>query len=301
MVAPPSVRALILLLAACHLFANPRVECAAGEACLDDSGPDDSAPVLGPPSVGLVVSAVQDDRGRVRRFNAKGQQVKEWAGFSGAGPVAFDPVTGGAVVVQGGTLVHLPAEGAAEAFALATEAAQDLVFRDGVAWIAATDRVLGFGPASGFERVVADGLGDATAVEIAETLVWFTDTGDGRPDLYAADLTTYAVDHLATDFDGVTSRGRNLFLGPGEEPWACSRVGAMYRIADLAEGRTVPGAWLDLGADDVTDCAYDPSDESWLAFSPSLGAWSLEADGTLEELVAPPSDGTAFVRAGFHR
>lgn len=296
---------MILTLLSCHLFVDARVVCAADEPCAGDTGPvdsggEDTGPSLAP-SVGWVMSLAGDGEALVRRFNAKGQQVDAWEGLPLAGPVAVDPVTLDGVVVDGPTLVDLPAEGPVTSHTLPTLVAYDVDMGNGVAWVAAGEVVHGFAPRTAFELQLGEGAHErVTSVALDGYQLWAVDVGDGLPDLYRYDVQTFdLVDHQP-DIDTTIARVRNLFIGPGGEPYGCSGAGAIYRLADLGEGVVEVVAWAQIGADDVSDCAWDPDVRAWLVASPSTGVFRVDPEGNLENVTSPPS-GLRLVRANFYR
>ena len=84
---------------------------------------------------------------------------------------------------------------------------------------------------------------------------------------------------------------------------------ALARVADggfaaltmqsLAEDVSRPVAYYAGGLTDVSACAYDPGDASWLMFSPSVGVVRLDAQSRAE-IVFEPTTSYTFVRASFY-
>lgn len=292
---------MILTLLGCHLFADARVECAAGEPCVADSGVDDTGAAPGNPVLGWALSLEGDDRSVVRRYNPRGQQVGVWDGVGVAGAVAVESGSQDGVVVEGSTLASLPAEGDVTRFELPVLETFDVDLVNGVAWIAAGNDVYGFSPRSSFEFSLTGGaLGRATSLALDGYDLWVVDAGDGLPDVLHFDVQTYdLLDHYE-DLDTTVARVRAVFIGPDGEPYGCSGAGAVYRLADLGAGVVEVVAWVQTGADDVTDCAWDPESGHWLAASPSTGVFRADADGVVEAMTEPPS-GFRLARAAFYR
>lgn len=296
---------MIFSLLGCHLFADARVECVAGEACAADSAADsgsvDTGAVPGGPVLGWALSLEGEDRTVVRRYNARGQQVGAWDRVGAVGAVAVESGSYDGVVVDGSTLASLPAEGEVTRFDLPVQESFDVALGNGVAWIATGNDVYGFSPRSSFELSLAGGgLGWGTSLELDGDNLWVVDAGDGRPDVLRYDVQTYELLDLRQDVDTTVARIRAVFTGPAGEPYGCSGAGAVYRVADIEAGVVEVVAWVQTGADDVSDCAWDPESGHWLAASPSKGVFRADASGAVEAMTEPPN-GFRLVRAAFYR
>jgi hypothetical protein len=128
--------------------------------------------------------------------------------------------------------------------------------------------------------------------------VYASDTDGGSPDLYQWTLGSTPT-RLYSDFDVSTARARILFPGPRDLPYSCSTAGAIYNVADLADGSSAPVVFYAGGLTDVSACAYDPGDETWLLFSASTGVVRMDAQGRGQVVMAPEGSFT-FVRASFY-
>ncbi len=313
---------LSLALAGCHVFQVVQIDCASDEACAQPADVDvdtdtdadtdadtdtdtdtDTAPVVHP-TRGFVISAISSTSGsRVGVFDPQGEQIAQWTTTldGAAGPVAYDPVSASAVLAAGGTLIHLSAPDVVTRASIAYPDVLGLAYADGLAFVATGNGIATWdvesdtGETAPFEAPV-EGLTGITVQ--ADGSVYATDTDGGAPDVY--EWTVGAAPSVRySDFDESGARARIVFVGPDEAPYTCSAAGAFYAVADLAAGNARTVAYYSAGLTDVSACAYDPGDGSWLLFSPAAGVIRLDAQSRATVLLGSSSSYT-LVRGGFY-
>ncbi|MDP2312277.1 MAG: hypothetical protein Q8P41_05175 [Pseudomonadota bacterium] len=309
----------LLALGGCHVFDVVEIVCAANEPCARGDGGDadtdtdadtdadtdvdtDTGPVV-LPSRGWVISGLATGGGRVIVFNSDAAQVAAWTDIDDAnGPVAYDPVTGAAVLAYDGALYQLSADGTMKRAADPFPDALSVAFADNRAYVATgagittwfadddtTDSVpFETTPLAG---LVAVGLGPAGSV-------YASDTDGGAPDFYQWSVGSLPTS-LYRDYDSSAARARIVFAGPEDAPYTCSEAGAIYAVSALAEGSSRPVVYYSGELTDVSACAYDPGDASWLIFSPTAGVVRLDAQSRSEVVLAPGSS-YSFVRGAFY-
>ena len=311
---------LLSLLAGCHVFEVVAIDCASDEPCArpakdratdtdtavdtdtdTDSGTDtDTGPVVRP-TVGWVVSGSSGGGNRVVAFSPAGGTVAAWTDLGDAeGPVAYDPVTGNAVVAAGGQLVLLGVGGGVLRAVDGYPYVRDVATRDNIVYVAAGDNLIAYdGIAETRNVAFTTTVTGLAAVSLGpDGLVYASDTDAGAPDLYTWDgAASPAAVH--TDYDTSGARAQIVFAGPDGAPHTCSSAGAVYAVASLASGSSRPVAFYSGGLTDVSACAYDPGDETWLLFSPAVGVIRLDAQSRAEVVFEPVSSYT-LVRASFY-
>jgi len=311
---------LSLALGGCHVFEVVEIECASDEACArrdtdadtdtdtdadtdaDTDTDTDTGSVVNP-TRGWVLSGLSNSGlGGVVAFDPTGGVIGQWSGAAGiAGPVAYDIATDSAYLAYDGALYQLKRDGEEKRAGTAFPDVLSLAVTDGVVYMATGDGLSSWNSANEvvtsarFDYALTGlvGVGVASAGS-----VFATDTNGGAPDLYewSAGGTPAAV---ATDFDGSAARARIVFAGPEGAAYTCSAAGAFYAVADLVAGSSRPVAVYSGGLTDVSACAYDPGDSTWLLFSPSAGVIRLDAQNRAEIVFAPDSS-TTLVRGGFY-
>ncbi len=290
---------LTLSLLGCSLLEPLRIECTAEMPCADDTAATDGADtgeVVGP-TRGFVALVRGGNAPELRVYDADGIVAGRYIVASGAeGPVDATS-DGGVVAGANGQLWFVNGTGS-----FAVEAGQPLeaVHLDaGVAW--------GFGPQGAVRAETSvtwlagawpsDGVVALRRDDGAGWLAAWTDGNRTGIALHALDGeggSTVAIAALTGD----TARLRDVFTGPGGDPYGCSDVGAVYDLNALANGTTTPTSFPNLALNGVTACAWDPGDESWLLFAPSTGFVRMDGAGRATVVIAPPADGV-FVHGNF--
>jgi hypothetical protein len=309
---------LSLALGGCHVFEVVEIECAAGELCARGRGRDtdgdadtdadtdtdtdsDTGPVVNP-TRGWVLSGISSaGSGAVFAFDPTGAVLAQWSDlWAVAGPVAFDPASDSAFLAYDSALYQLKSDGEQKRALIAFPDVLSLAAADGVVYMAtgngltswsSTDEVV---TTATFDPAVTGLVGVGVGVGGA---VYATDTNSGAPDLYEWSAGG-APTVVAADFDGSAARARIVFAGPDGVAYTCSAAGAFYAVADLVAGSSRPVAVYSGGLTDVSACAYDPGDATWLLFSPTAGVIRLDAQNRAETVFAPDSS-TTLVRGGF--
>jgi hypothetical protein len=311
-------------LAGCHVFETLDIPCTAGMPCASPTdsadtgaGPDsgeppdtgqdsgDTAPEPGSPVRGLVVSVEGSTGARVRVYDPVGVLRAQWSGFGAiVGPVAFDPRSGHALVVGPADSRWLNAD-ASSAEGPPTDGTTPVavLFADGAFQAVWSTRAaaLSFG-ATALTAPYEEREGLLRGAAAASDGGLWLSRRPSRSD--AADLLrllpdgTSGVAYLGFD---LIENGRDAMVleGPGGSPYVCSARGEPYAVDDLARGRVAPAVTPDVALDDVSACAYDPGDGSWLAFSPTRGAYRFDAAGRGTAVVSVPS-GYTFVAGTFY-
>lgn len=297
---------LPLFLAGCGLLEPVRIECTADMPCAqDDSGLDDTGPAdtagdtslsAGIPQVGFV-ALVRGSSREVRVYDPTG--TVELGAFPA--PEGVDGAVDGnpqVAVLAGDSVLWRVSRDSVTMTPLARTL--DVVHLDGEA-------AVGFG-ANGLSRVTVNGeqtlpgtWGEPVALAwtpgTGGWLVAWTDSTRSGVDAWQLDSTGAPVATLAA-FDTTAARGRDVFVGPENAPHGCSEAGAIYRLDRLASSPS-PVAFADLGLRNVSACAWDPGDGSWVIFDAGAGFVRIDAGGRARVVVPPPADGT-FARGNFH-
>ena len=299
----------LLSLSGCHVFEVVDIPCASDEKCAHIGGdPDtdtdadtdidtdvDTGPIVGP-SLGWIVSGTAASGDRVVAYDAAGSTLAAWTDLDGAGPVAYDSATGEAVLLTDTATTRLLADGTAAASDQAFTDARDVAFRDGTMLVTTSTNLYAYDGTTletAFEEPLTSLRGMALATDYAVAV----DGDNETPDLYKWALGRDPI-ALYSDFDATDARVDTVFLGPDEEPYVCSSVGAIYKVSELDGGSDRPVAFYTGGATDISACAFDPGDDSWLLFSPALGVIRMDAQSRAEVVFEPPTAYT-MVRAAF--
>ncbi|MDP2310505.1 MAG: hypothetical protein Q8P18_31090 [Pseudomonadota bacterium] len=308
---------LSLALAGCHVFDVVEIVCASDEACAEppadadtdtdadtdaDTDTDTDTDIVAPTS-GWVISGANSSGSRVLVFNALGVQVAAWTELGdAAGPVAFDPAIGAAFLAADDALYRLSADGALKVARAEYPGVLDIAFADGFVYAATGDGVVTWNASDDTAEVAAFdapvsglvGVGRAPGASI-----YATDTDGGSPDLYQWSVGGGAPVVLHTDFDVSAARATIVFAGPDDQPYTCSAAGAFYSVADLAAGGSRHVAYYEGGLTDVSACAFDRGDGTWLLFSPSAGVIRLDMQSRAK-VVLEPSSSYDLIRGGFY-
>lgn len=291
---------MLALLGACHLFSALEIPCAAGERCVRerDSGTetDTGSTVVEDPTVGWVVSYSTGEGGAARRFKPGGEQVNRWDDLPGAGPIAWSDDLGSVVV--DGVLFELATAGYSDTVSeVPAGGVFDIDRNEDTVYVAVGTNVLRYdGGDADWQGIFPEDRNSVGHLARTGEDLFVTDEDGQGATLFYYEQDDGTTDTEASGFSG--SRGRNVFLGPDDEAYACSTAGAIYRVEDLAAGGTAHVAWYEDGTDDVTDCAWDPASRDWLVFSPSAGVIRLTSSGAARTL-SPPPEGYTAVRANF--
>ncbi len=287
----------LLSILACHLFTPLEITCVEGMECADDSAAGDSAGDDtgggGTPLVGMVVSVRTAGGTSVQILDPSGARVDTRGGFGDAsGPVDADPSTGRVVVASETVLLWNMAATAPQTLTLAAAPrALDL--------LGASVRVLDAGAVGtvDFETSATparvpmppdeQAASMATADDGASLVTTFSDSAH----LYGYDGV--ALTERARGYDASVLRAQVVAWGPDGAPCLCTAVGAVYTIDALAhDDAPVPLVYANLGMQDVSACAWDPGDGSWLLFSPTTGFVRADATGRATVLAAPSANET---------
>jgi len=109
------------------------------------------------------------------------------------------------------------------------------------------------------------------------------------PSVLTLDSDSQSADIVASGFDDGT-RVVSAFIGPEDELYSCSSVGAVYRVSDLEAGDLVPLVYSEELADiSVGLCAYDPTTSTYV-LATQEAIYSLGLDGSVETIATPPLD-----------
>ena len=120
---------------------------------------------------------------------------------------------------------------------------------------------------------------------------------DHNDSVYVVDRETISVSRLdsesgeietvASGFDDGT-RLKSAFIGYNDELYTCSSAGAIYSVANLADGNQVPSSYSDdIGSSEVAFCAYDPATTGYV-LATQEAIYRLNRDGSLETIATPP-------------
>lgn len=289
----------LLSMIACHLFTPLEITCVEGMACADDSASTDSAmddtAGGGTPLLGMVVSVGTAGGTSVQVLDPSGARVDTRGGFgNAAGPVAADPASG-RVIVASDTAI-LWNDGATAPQSVATTSptlALDLLGDAARILEATTLHTVNLGTTAAPTSVAMPpdefAASMATAADGAALVTTFSDAAH----LYGSDGAT--LTERTRGYDASVLRTRVVAWGPDDAPCLCTAVGAVYSIDALArEDAPAPLVYADLGMQDVSACAWDPGDGSWLLFSPTTGFVRADATGRATVLAAPGANETYF-------
>ncbi len=296
-------------LVACHVFETAEVKCTSDEPCArggPGSGENDTGDTAdtaeeepGTPVVGWVTSMSSGERGIVRAFHAESATVvAEWADLGIYMGAPWYDAESGAGVLIGVDAVHLlRAGGRAEYLGGGTGTGRYDLCRLGerIALALLGGVILLNADLSAGEEVVPYyTLGDNLFIGGNDRVAFVTDVAEGGPDLYKI-LEGGDEELVAPDYDTSATRGANVFVGPEDRPYACRTSGEVYSVDDLIAGRVKALVILEGGVDDVTSCAWDPGDSSWLFYSPTRGVFRVSEEGEAVQ-VHELSEGFAYDR-----
>jgi len=299
----------LLLLAGCHVFETATVDCTSdmpcaqgGDTAVDtgDSGVDtgDTGPE-GTPTVGWVTSMTGGGKSVVRVFDpATGEVTAEWSGFGDvSGAPFYDPESGIAILVAVGGIVQLLPDGTVgEKSEGPGSSAYDVThlgpyllaaYQGGLAELSADFSYQN-------EVVPAGTLAEIRFAGGNASLAYYVDPSSGGPDLWSLD-TAGNAQLLLPDYDTSLTRGTNVFVGPDDKPFACSSAGAIYDVGALNDGNTHPYAYFDDGLSDVSDCAWDAGNKTFLLYSATRGVLRVDLYGH-GTYVFTPSAGYDYAR-----
>ncbi|MSQ03193.1 MAG: hypothetical protein EXR71_15100 [Myxococcales bacterium] len=241
-------------------------------------------------------------RGIVRVFDPVTSEVAvEWSvPVELAGAPYYEPWNGSGLLVGVGGLYKLDADGG-------TTVADGVVPEDEQYDTTRLGRHLLVADQGGLRAMSADlteiaevlrsgSLSEIRHVGGGEKRAYYVDPSAGGPDLWMVD-TKGTVELVTKDYDTSLTRATNVFVGPEQEPFACSQAGAVYSIKKIIGGDARPVAYYDDDDDfdDVSDCAYDPGDESFLIYSRSRGVFRVDEGGRGDQ-VSTPSSGYDYAR-----
>jgi hypothetical protein len=318
---PSETRVILLPLLGCHVFETVAIDCASDEPCARPKDADadtdtdadtdadtdtdtdtdaDTGPLV-EPSMGWAISGEAGGGNRVMVYGPDGVTLAAWTSLGDlAGAVAYDPAAGVAYVGNADGLYRLAADGSVGQGPTEIRDVRDVAAADSGVYAAVGTNVVAWRPSTGsYEFAVDESESDAVSALAprAGGGVLVLDTTGGSPDVYRWTVGS-SVARLAEDFDDSASRALVVFAGPDDAPHTCSAAGGVYSVERLAAGEARPVAYYSGGLTDVSACAYDPGDGSWLLFSPSVGVIRMDADSRAEVAFAVPTSYTP-VRASF--
>lgn len=285
----------LLSVLACHVFESATVNCTSDEPCArrgeDETGVDDTADTaeeIGTPIVGWVTSMTSEERGVVRVFDPETGGIEaEWKDLGEySGAAWYNPETGNGVLVGEDAVHLLHAGGNAEYQTGGTGTARfdvttlgsrlAVALQGGVVTVDETME-------NGKEIIPFGTHGEVNFVGGNSRQAFFADLTSGGPDLWL--ISTGEVATLVyEDYDTSVTRGANVFVGPEDKPYACSPTGGVYSVDDLAAGKVRAVSSVEGGLDDITSCAYDPGDGSWLAYSATAGVFRTSEAGETSQV-----------------
>lgn len=311
---PPESRlsslSVLLLLAGCHVFEDVQVTCTSDMPCANpdtdtddtgdpDTGDTDTGP-SGDPVVGWVTSMRGGERGIIRVFDPVTSEVEaEWSvPVELAGAPYYEPWNRTGLLVGVGGLYTLDADGG-------TTRVNDVGAESENYDTTRLGRHLLVAYQGGLQTLSADlaeiasvlesgSLSEIRYVGGSENRAFFVDPSAGGPDLWTVDGDGN-VQLVKEDYDTSLTRATNVFVGPEEAPFACSPAGAVYSINKIIGGDARPVAYHDDDFADVSDCAYDPGDGSFLIYSASRGVFRIDEGGRADQ-VSTPSTGYVYAR-----
>jgi hypothetical protein len=286
----------LLPLAGCHVFETAEVACTSDLPCarrkdteeVDDTGDTGEDP--GTPIVGWVTSMVGPERGIVRVFDPVSAEITaEWRDLGQyTGAAYYDAATGTGILVGADAILALHPGGISEYYGEGTNTDRFDVSHLGNRLIVALDG--GVVSVTSDLATIKEVVPFDTFVEIAflggnQRVAFFVDNAEGGPDLWKLSPGSEA-ELVGADYDTSTSRGTNVFVGPADRPYACDTSGGIYAVDDLMAGTVKAITFVDGDVDDVASCAWDPGDDSWLAWSPSQGVFRVSAAGETTQVYA---------------
>ena len=319
---------LVGLSAGCHVFQTLQIDCTEGMPCAElrgsdadtdadsdtdtdsdsDTDTDTDTSAVPKPSQGYAVAYTGSGVGHTIVYDADGTEITSWHNYAETtGPVAFDASTQTAFVFHAGGSVTLYEDGTWTEKSSTYPALFDIDAGDGLVWgLFGTDLGIYHQDGSGETSLFDASLIDARGVTVRNGTAYVVDNdgvgGDTRtpgPDLWTCDATG-DCERLYMDFDTSTARGRNVFNGPGGEPFACTSAGAVYSIPGLYSGETSPLAFFDsIPLTDVTDCGWDEGSSEYLLYSVTNGVIRMAEDSS-GSVVTPTPGGYAGARAHFY-
>lgn len=282
-------------LAACHLFSpEPTIDCVRGMPCAKpgDSGSGDSGDTVTPgpaAELGFAVSLSGGASSRIRRYDPQGVKLNEWTGFTDGGQTAWDDTLREGIFVSPSGVWLLAGDGTNSKKSGAAGTLNDVAWFNGKILYSASSDLGAVDPATFDVTTIESDASEYTSLvvqgDLARALRLQT-----SPDVFNIN-TSFEGKLAQADYDSSTALSTALALGPGAANYVCSSAGAVYATADLDDGDTgsvpapsvvYPGALNDLSA-----CAYDPGDESWLFGSPTLGVVRLSSAGVATTLYSP--------------
>ena len=282
----------LLSMMACHLFTPLDISCVEGMQCADDTASMDTAghdtASTGAPLLGMVVSVRTTGGTSVQVLDPTGARLDTRGGFGdAAGPVDADPVSGRVVVASDTALFWNDGDAAPQSVTVTSPPlALDLLGGAARFLDASTLRTVNLGatPSPTSVTVPPDeqAASMATAVDGTALVTTFSDAAH----LYGSDGAT--LTERVRGYDASILRTRIVAWGPDDAPCLCTAVGAVYSIdALVGDEAPAPLVYADLDMQDVSACAWDPGDGSWLLFSPTTGFVRADATGRAVVVAAP--------------
>jgi len=318
-----TLRLLPLALSAlgCHVFSPLVIPCTEGMPCAtvdtesdtdtdtdtdadtDADSDTDTDTEPADPTQGYAVSYAVSGAGAAIVYEPDGSERRRWSGYSQmTGPIAYAAATDTAYVFQADQIAQLYPDDSVSYGSVGFHQTfdADIDTSTGYAWVDFGTDVGIFDLTNGSQILpFAGALIDSRGLVVVSGTAFIVDNNENGPDAYQCD-SFGNCSRTYLDFDSTAARGRNVFMGPGGEPYGCTGAGAVYALRDLADGNTSPTAFYD-GASltDVTDCAWDGGSEQFLLFSPSNGVIRMNQDST-GEVATPIPAGSTGARAHFY-
>lgn len=306
-----SALSFLVLASGCHVFESIQVECTSDMSCAGgtdtadtaDTAEDTDTGTPGEPEVGWVTAQAGAGKTFVRVIDpVSGEVARQWE-LNGEYPGTpfYDPASQSGLFAAIGGFWMLAADGDVASAGEGPDSENYDISHLGPDMLAAYQ--------GGLTRVSADmsvneqvvPLGTLTEIRYVggnSRVAFFVDPSSGGPDLWKID-TSWEYGQVLTDYDTSLTRASNVFPGPDDKPYACSPVGSIYSVEAVSAGQTRAEAVYDGTLDDVSDCTWDPGDESFILYSPTAGLFRIDVDGRSEQ-VAEASTGFAYGRVAWY-
>ena len=273
---------MLFWLTACVLFQSGAIDCAKDEACVPDTGVEetgddtevvDTNPPVLDPVMGAWITGQDGNGYRINYLPPSGGVEPLWYGTDPMVAAAQDEThligvseTGQVIDLLSGALLFslpLPLTDIAVANGRVLVGTRYALYRndDGVF------SQVNSGSFTDLQRIVNDGTGGLYGVERV----------DGKMRLLRGSSSGWGVQIAA--YDDRVDRSIDLFLGQGDKPMTCAEDGGVYLIEELAVGNTAP--WRVPGATvrDVRACSYDTGSQNVLLLTKDQGLLRVDPAG----------------------
>jgi hypothetical protein len=274
---------MLFWLTACVLFQSGAIDCAKDEACVPDTGVEetggddtevvDTNPPASDPVMGAWITG-QDDGGYLVYYLPPSGSVQKLASGSQLMVAAAQDETHLVGVTEPGDLIDLQT---GTLMATLPHPLADIAVVNGQVIVATRYSLyrnqsgvfsqISTGSFSDLQHIVNDGSGGLYGVERV----------DGQMRLLRGTSSGWGVQIAA--YDDRVDRSVDLFLGQGDKPMTCAVDGGVYLIEELAAGNTVP--WRSPGStvEDVRACAFDAGSQNVLLLTENKGLIRVDPAG----------------------